>query len=73
MTTEPAENGVLVKLQNTSEVIAYQVVLKAKDAEGQLIAGPLWSDNFFSLAPGESRTVRCAQKDLTITLEGWNL
>ena len=73
MTTEPAENGVLVQLQNTSEVIAYQVVLKAKDAEGQLIAGPLWSDNFFSLAPGESRTVRCAQKDLTITLEGWNL
>lgn len=73
MSTELAENGVLVKLENTSDVIANQLVLKAKDAEGQLVAGPLWSDNFFSLAPGESRTVRCAQKELTLTLEGWNL
>ena len=73
MTSEPAEDGVLVKLENTSDVVAYQLILKAKDANGQLIAGPLWSDNFFSLAPGESRTVRCAQKELTLTLEGWNL
>ena len=73
MTTEPVEDGVLVKLENTSDAVAYQLVLKAKDADGQLASGPVWSDNFFSLAPGESRTVRCAKNGLNITLEGWNL
>ena len=73
MTTEPAENGMLVTLKNTSDVVAHQLVLKAKDADGQLVAGPVWSDNFLSLVPGESRTVRYTRKESAITLEGWNL
>ena len=65
-----------VTLTNNSEVIAYQNILKAKDATGELIPAALWSDNFFSLVPGESRTVTCTVPEgswpAAISLDGWN-
>lgn len=65
-----------ITLTNTSDVIAYQNILKAKDEDGNLIPGAFWSDNFFSLAPGESRTVTCTLPQevtfVNIGLEGWN-
>ena len=54
-----AEEGFFVTLTNNSDVIAYQNILKALDEKGQLIPAVLWSDNFFALVPGESRTVLC--------------
>ena len=63
-------------LVNTSEVIAYQLILKAKDASGQLIPGAFWSDNFFTLLPGESRKVTCRLPEGTtadFSLQGWNI
>ena len=54
-----AEEGFFVTLTNHSPVIAYQNILKALDEKGQLIPAVLWSDNFFALVPGESRTVLC--------------
>jgi len=54
-----AEEGFFVTLTNHSDVIAYQNILKALDEKGQLIPAVLWSDNFFALVPGESRTVLC--------------
>ena len=66
-----------ITLTNTSDVIAYQNILKAKDQDGNLIPGAFWSDNFFSLAPGESRTVTCTLPDgvtfVNIGLDGWNV
>ncbi len=75
MRSVPVEGGYRVTLSNDSPVVAYQNILKARDASGELIPGVLWTDNFFSLAPGESRTVRCripAGSNATIALEGWN-
>jgi exo-1,4-beta-D-glucosaminidase len=54
-----AEEGFFVTLTNHSDVIAYQNILKALDEKGQLIPAVLWSENFFALVPGESRTVLC--------------
>ena len=68
--------GYCVKVENQSDVIAYQLILKAKDAQGNLIPGILWTDNFFSLVPGESRTICCRLPEgcdvADISLAGWN-
>lgn len=68
----PVEEGLAVTLTNKSEVIAYQNILQATGEDGHLVPGPIWSQNFFTLCPGESRTVLCTAKDAKITLEGWN-
>jgi exo-1,4-beta-D-glucosaminidase len=34
-------------------------ILKAKDAEGNMIVPAYWSDNFFPLLPGQTKTVTC--------------
>ena len=56
---EMTVEGNKVTLTNKSDVIACQNILKAKDAVGNLVAGAFWSDNFFPLLPGETRTVTC--------------
>ena len=70
------EGGYDVTLTNKSEVLAYQNILKAKDAQGQLIPGTFWSDNFFTVIPGESCTVHCTLpadcQEATIDFTGWN-
>jgi exo-1,4-beta-D-glucosaminidase len=45
-------------------------ILKAKNAEGELVVPAYWSDNFFPLLPGQTKTVTCkvAQEGLTIEL-----
>ena len=63
-TQAPAEvemtvDGDKVTLTNKSDVIAYQNILKAKDAAGNLVAPANWSDNFFPLLPGQTKTVTC--------------
>ena len=74
MTVAPAEGGYSVTLKNNSNVIAYQNILKVLDARGDLVPGTFWSDNFFTLCPGESRTVNCKTPavDARIVLSGWN-
>lgn len=72
METTPVDGGILVKVTNNSNVVAYQNILKAFTADGNLVAGPIWEDNFFSLIPGESRTVLCKAPGAEIKLDGWN-
>ena len=76
MEVKKADEGYEVTLTNPSEVLAYQNILKALDEKGQLIPAVLWSDNFFALTPGESRTVRCTLPkgvgEAQIAFEGWN-
>ena len=76
MQVEAVEGGYDVTLINKTSVIAYQNILKAKDASGQLIPGTFWSDNFFTVLPGESRTVRCTLPEgianAAISFSGWN-
>ena len=73
--TNVVDGGYEVTVYNKSDVIAFQNILKAKDSEGQLIPAVKWSDNFFSVLPGEKRRVRCIMPEgakATISLDGWN-
>ena len=46
-----------VTLVNKSGVISYMNILKAKDADGNLVVPFTWSDNFFPILPGETKVV----------------
>ena len=76
MQVVPADGGYDVTLTNDSDVIAYQNILKALDKEGNLIPGTFWTDNFFTVLPGESRTVHCTLPagcaQAKIGFAGWN-
>ena len=72
METSPVEDGIMVKVTNNSSTVAYQVILKAFAADGNLVAGPVWEDNFFSLIPGESRTLMCKAPGTDIKIDAWN-
>ena len=76
MQVKPVEGGYDVTLTNNSQVIAYQNIVKALDASGQLIPGTFWTDNFFTVLPGESRTVHCTLPQgctgAEIGFSGWN-
>lgn len=48
-----------VTLENKSDRISFMNVLKAKDEKGNLVVPAFWSDNFFSLLPGQTKTVTC--------------
>jgi exo-1,4-beta-D-glucosaminidase len=67
-----------IEVKNTSGVIALNTTLKLKNADGEVAAPVFWSDNYFSLAPGESRTlsVDASGHDLAtlaLTAAGWNV
>ena len=46
-----------VTLENKTGTIAYAINLKAYDDAGELVAPVIFSDNLFTLFPGESRTI----------------
>ena len=48
-----------VTLSNKSSVIACMNILQALDAADELVAPAFWSDNFFPLLPGQTKTVTC--------------
>ncbi len=69
-----------VTISNPSGSVAFFNRLILKDRDGNAVAPVFWSDNFFSLLPGESRTVTAMvfPDDMTgrkaeLTLEGWNV
>ncbi len=75
--TIPAgDNGKLtVRLQNTSEHLAFMLYLELQTERGQTITPVFWSDNYLSLLPGEQRelTVRFAgNENAVIKVNGWN-
>ena len=66
------ENGWEVTLSNHSEVISFQNVLKSYSPDGLLAPGVVWTDNFVSVLPGETVTVRCfTDADVTIAVDKW--
>jgi len=67
-----------VEVRNTSKTIALYTTLKLKNAAGEVVAPVFWSDNYFSLTPGESRTITIDasgvdSNELTLTAVGWNV
>ena len=71
MKVEPVEDGYAVTLENRSDFIVPQAIVKALDQDGQLAVPAFWSDNFCPLLPGGSVTLVCKtkQKDLHFVLE----
>ena len=70
VSTVPTADGYSVTLENKSGAVVPFNILKAKDADGNLAVPAFWSDNFFALLPGQTKTVTCKTecKDLTISL-----
>jgi exo-1,4-beta-D-glucosaminidase len=70
-----------VTITNTGKTVAFQVHLRAlKGKNGDDILPVIFSDNYFSLAPGESRVINCsyARKDASdndpyFLTSAWNL
>ncbi len=69
MTVERKNDGYVVTLVNNSTAISYLNILKAKDAEGNLVVPAYWSDNFFPLFPGQIKTVTCRTDEMDIHIE----
>lgn len=59
MKVEENDGLYTVTLVNNSQFISYMNILKAKDADGELVVPAFWSDNFFPLLPGQTKTVTC--------------
>jgi exo-1,4-beta-D-glucosaminidase len=67
-----------VRLDNSTDALAFQVHAAIRTQDGGLIAPVLWSDNWIELAPGESRTLTAILPDgieatPIVKLEGWNV
>ena len=71
MTVEEKDGKYTVTLVNNSDVISFMNILKAKDAAGNLVVPAYWSDNFFPLFPGQTKTVTCcaAGRDVKVELD----
>jgi exo-1,4-beta-D-glucosaminidase len=74
----PEGRKVDVELRNTSQALAFQVMVAARTKSGDLIAPVFWSDNYIELMPGEARTLTAilpkdAPADAEVLLSGWNI
>ena len=65
LSVKPSSEGLYeATVSNPSDKVAFMVRLTAKDPKGELICPAYWSDNYLTLAPGESRTVTCRMPSL---------
>jgi hypothetical protein len=70
-----------VDLANTNKAVALMVRVKMMDSAAELLVAPvIYTENYFSLVPGESRqiTIECradkiAGKEVKVMIEGWNV
>jgi exo-1,4-beta-D-glucosaminidase len=77
-----AEGGagrVKVKVRNGGKAVAFMVHLRVTREDGEEVAPILWEDNYFSLLPGEERTVGATfgeepgPKAGAVRVEGFNV
>lgn len=80
MPSDLKEGKLTVDLKNEGSGLALMLRLKAVELATGLIAAPvLYSDNYLSLAPGQSRQIEVDLKHVhkhgavTLLLEGWNV
>ncbi len=76
--TSGQEGKIEVRLDNVGEHIAFFLELKVlKKATGETVLPVFWDDNYVSLLPGESRTIRAvfpdSGRDTIFAVDGWNL
>jgi exo-1,4-beta-D-glucosaminidase len=74
-----ADGGVLLRLRNDSQALAFQIALHALDEHASAVTPAFWSDNYVSLLPGESKTftvrssAHSGARVSAIELTGWNV
>ena len=71
------DGSIEVILRNTSSKIAFFNRLQLRDSSGEPVHGTIYSDNFITLLPKVSKTIRIKpasshQGDLKVFFEGWN-
>jgi hypothetical protein len=73
------KNAIEISLENPSPGMALMIRLKIIDSKtGERILPAFWSDNYFSLVPGEKRSVLITlenepENEPLIVVEGWNI
>lgn len=77
---EGDETLVEVNLKNAPSALAFFIRLSLKDAQGALLTPVFWQDNYLSIAPSETRTIKCIvpqsaklTSPTTLTVSGWNV
>ena len=78
--TQGDDTLVEVNLKNAPSALAFFIRLSLKDAQGDLFTPVFWQDNYFSIAPGDTRTIQCIipqsaklTSPATLTVSGWNV
>jgi hypothetical protein len=71
---EKGARGTVVTVRNTGKSIAFMVKLLARDAKGRNLKPTFYSDNWFSLMPGETKQVLVEPPAgaASWTAEAWN-
>lgn len=71
---EKSSNGTVVMVRNTGKGIAFMVKVLARDAKGRNVKPTFYSDNWFCLMPGESKSVLVEAPDAVskFTVGAWN-
>lgn len=74
---ERKDGRLLLNVTNKSDKVAFFLRLALKDACGETVVPVTWDDNYFSLKPGERRSVACdnlgGRRDCTVEISGWNV
>ncbi len=77
-----ADNKFIINVSNPSDETAFFIRLKVNDQDHQLVLPVFLSENYFTLLPGESRTVELDipaaflkknSGELSLFTEGWNI
>lgn len=78
--TEDNRYYIEVSVKNTSSRIAFFTQLQFLDKQGRPVRPSFYTDNFFSLLPGETKTVfidtsinEITDKDYVLSVSGWNV
>lgn len=78
--SEAGKKVLEVTLENAPDAIGFFIRLSLKDMNGELLYPVFWQDNYLSLAPGESRVLRCVipdtaiqEEQIILTVAGWNV
>ena len=76
LSTRYVGQTVEVTVKNISPALAFFNTLVLCRADGRAVAYSHWTDNYFTLLPGESRRMTCTvygpAEKLTLSLRGWN-
>jgi exo-1,4-beta-D-glucosaminidase len=73
------EQVIETTIRNTSGKVAFFMNFAVKDSSGHTVYPAFWDDNYLSLLPGETRSLKCtipgdpAPGGYTLTLSGWNV